>query len=126
MERKEKVVINMDSIVEAVAFINPKAVDSHEYLMLITTGMMLSDYVKELYKKEVTLSEAQTACEGVIKESYKKEAIKRAVEKEDLWMAEAFIRYHLSMILIALFKYHPTKKVNNNKEDDEEETGGKA
>ena len=41
-------------------------------------------------------------------------------EKEDLWMAEATIRYHLSMILLALFKYHPT----NNKED--EETGGKA
>ena len=118
---RKKVIINMDSIVEAVAFINPKAVDSHEYLMLITTGMMLSDYVKKLDTKEFTLSEAQTACEGAIKESYKKEAIKRAVEKEDLWMAEAVIRYHLSMILIALFKYHPT----NNKED-EEETGGKA
>lgn len=123
MERKEKVIINMDSIVEAVAFINPKAVPPHEYMMIITTGMMLSDYVKKLDKKEFTLSEAQTACEGAIKESYKKEAIKRAVEEEDLWMAEATIRYHLSMILLALFKYHPTK-VNNNKED--EETGGKA
>lgn len=125
MERKEKVIINMDNIVEAVAYINPKAVDSHEYLMIITTGMMLSDYVKKLDKKEFTLSEAQTACEGAIKESYKMEAIKRAVEKEDLWMAEAFIRYHLSLILMALFNYHPKTKVNKNKED-EEENGGKA
>lgn len=122
MERKEKVVINMDSIVEAIAFINPKEVDSHEYMMIITMGMMLSDYVKKLDKKEFTLSEAQTACEGAIKESFSIKAIKkRTVEKEDLWMAEAVIRYHLSMILVGLFKYHPT----NNKED-EDETGGKA